>query len=233
MARWLPWAVGLVLLSLVAVVGVVLLLDGDDDDRTVGERPRNGSGSSESSEPRQDDATGQPDSAGTAGPVAPPDPDDVDDLTSAVRAEVPATAPPSRDRQNQPVRFVAANMWDGRPRTAWRMPGDATGETIVLDLGSEVVLTEVGLINGYAKVDGADDWYRANRRIRVVQWEFDDGTRVTQELSDQQTMQMADIDPVTTTTVRLHLLAVTAPAKGTTGRDFTAISELRLLGARG
>ena len=36
----------------------------------------------------------------------------------------------SRDRANRPVRFLPENMWDGRPRTSWRMPGDGTGEAV-------------------------------------------------------------------------------------------------------
>jgi hypothetical protein len=146
---------------------------------------------------------------------------------------VPAVAGPSRDRENNPVDFEARNLLDGRPRTSWRMPGDGTGETLTFDLGDPVVLTSVGLINGYAKVDGPDNWYRGNRRIRAVQWEFDDGTRITQDLEDRRTMQMVEIDPVETTAVRLHLVAVTPPGEGANARDFTAISEVRLLGADG
>lgn len=229
---WLPWLVALVLLTLVAGVGGYLLVSaGDDraDDRAGNERTADGP----TGGPSGDGATepDQPDSSGTGGPVAAPDPADVVDLTAGVSAEVPAVAPPSRDRANRPVRFVPANMWDGKPRTSWRMPGDGTGQTLVFDLGRDVVITEVGMINGYAKVDGPDNWYRGNRRIRAVQWEFDDGTRVTQELADDQELQMADLGPVATRTIRVHLLTVTPPGKGPNGRDFTAISEIRFLGA--
>ncbi|MDQ6524158.1 hypothetical protein RB608_11130 [Nocardioides sp. LHD-245] len=236
--RWLPWAVGVVVLALVAGIGAFLLVaSGGDDDRdragdddtgsatdqrTDGPRSVRPSGSSE--EPR-------PDSTGTAGPVEAPDPDDVADLTAAARAEVPATAPASRDRQNRPVTYDAANMLDGRPRTAWRMPGDGTGASLVFDLGQEVVLTEVGLVNGYAKIDGADNWYLGNRRIRVVQWEFDDGTRITQELTDRRPLQPLEVDAVASTRVVLHLLEVTPPGQGPAGRDFTAISDVRFRGA--
>ncbi|HVK28358.1 MAG TPA: discoidin domain-containing protein, partial [Nocardioides sp.] len=227
---WLPWLVALVLLALVAGVGGYLLVssgDGDQaDDRASNEQRTAGSNpSGDSSEPDQ------PDSSGTGGPVAEPDPADVADLSAGVTAEVPAVAPPSRDSANRPVRFVPANMWDGKPRTSWRMPGDGSGETLTFDLGQDVVITEVGMINGYAKVDGPNNWYRGNRRIRAVQWEFDDGTRVTQEFADGQQIQMADIGPVATRTVRVHLLTVTPPGRGANGRDFTAISEIRFLGA--
>lgn len=230
---WLPWLVALVLLALVAGIGGYLLVSsGDDDsaddragDRAGKEQTTDGPSGGGATEPDQ------PDSSGSGGPVAAPDPADVVDLTAGVSAEVPAVAPPSRDRANRPVRFVPENMWDDRPRTSWRMPGDGAGQTLTFDLGQDVVLTEVGMINGYAKVDGPDNWYRGNRRIRAVQWEFDDGTRITQEFADGQQIQMADIGPVATRTVRVHLLTVTPPGKGADGRDFTAISEIRFLGA--
>ncbi|MFW6866004.1 NADase-type glycan-binding domain-containing protein [Nocardioides sp. CPCC 206347] len=228
---WLPWVIALVVLALVAALGAFLLLGGDDGEQAADDsrddRSQSGDPSGEGSEPG---APEQPDATGTGAPVDAPDPDDIEDLTSDVTATVPSIAQPSRDRKGKPVRFVVANMWDGRPRTAWRMAGDGTGETLTFDLGEEVVITDVGMINGYAKVDGPINWYRSNRRVRAVQWEFDDGTRITQEFGDKQAMQMAAIGPVTTQTIKVHLLTVTAPGK-TDGRDFTAISEVRFLGA--
>ena len=218
---WLPWLAGLVLLALVAGVGALLLVGSDGG--TAEDRPDSRTDSSALS--------GRADSAGTGGPVEAPDPGHVEDLTSLATAEVPSVAPESRDRQNRPVSFRAANMFDGRARTSWRMAGDGTGATLTFDLGIEAVLTEVGLINGYAKVDGPDNWYQGNRRIRVVQWEFDDGTRITQDLAEQRSVQTLEMDPVLTRTVRLHLVEVGPPGTGPNGRDFTAISEVRLTGA--
>lgn len=231
---WLPWAIALVVLAVVAGLGAFLLIGGSDDDSAPDEA-RDGRDDPSAQTPGPSasgtDQPDKPDSTGTGAPADAPDPEDVVDLTADVSAEVPAVAPPSRDRQGQPVRFVAANMWDGRARTTWRMPGDGTGETLTFDLGTEVVLTDVGMINGYAKIDGPTNWYSGNRRVRAVQWEFDDGTRITQEFADRQTMQMAMIGPVRTSTVKVHLLTVTEPGKGANGRDFTAISEVRFLGA--
>lgn len=226
---WVPWVVAVVLLALVAGVGAVLLVGDGEDDSAAEDRP-----SGTTSAPTDQPSSGspeQPDASGTEGPVEAPDPEDVVDLTGDVTATVPAEAPPSRDRAGQQVRFVAANMWDGKPRTAWRMPGNGAGRTITFDLGQEVVITEVGMINGYAKVDGTDNWYQGNRRVRAVQWEFDDGTRVTQELADRREMQRAELGPIATRTVTVHLLVVTAPGTGPNSRDFTAISEVQLLGA--
>ncbi|MCX6401178.1 MAG: hypothetical protein NTX33_14765 [Propionibacteriales bacterium] len=230
---WWPWAIALVVLAVVAGLGALLLIGGGDDENAADEVPGAPTSAATAPSVSGTDEPEKPDSTGTGAPADAPDPEDVIDLTAGVSAEVPAVAPPSRDRQNQPVKFVAANMWDGSARTTWRMPGDGTGETLTFDLGAEVVLTDVGMINGYAKIDGPTNWYTGNRRVRAVQWEFDDGTRVTQEFADKQTMQMAMIGPVRTATVTVHLLTVTEPGKGTNGRDFTAISEVRFLGAPG
>ncbi|WP_408899119.1 NADase-type glycan-binding domain-containing protein [Nocardioides sp. R1-1] len=235
--RWLPWVAGVAVLALVAGIGAFLLLGSGDDsadsgvDGSSAGEPR--TADAEPATPGQSDGpdAARPDRAGTDGPVEAPPPGELGDLAASARARVPATAPASRDRQGNPVTYVAENMLDGRPRTAWRMPGDGTGRSIVFDLGAEVVLTEVGLVNGYAKVDGADDWYRGNRRVRTVQWEFDDGTRITQQLDDRRRMQLLPVGPLATSRVVLHLVAVSAPGAGPTGRDFTAVSDVRLRGA--
>lgn len=234
--RWLPWAIGVLMLALVAGIGTFLLVAAGGDDGERADDDRTGTATdrrTDETEPTRPDPSGRPrpDRTGTTGPVAEPPDDEVSDLTSTARAQVPATAPPSRDRRNRPVTYDAENMLDDRPRTAWRMPGDGTGATLVFDLGEEVVLTEVGLVNGYAKIDGADNWYLGNRRIRVVQWEFDDGTRITQRLTDGRALQSLPVGPVATTRVVLRLVEVTPPGEGPAGRDFTAISDVRLRGA--
>jgi hypothetical protein len=227
---WLPWVIAVVVVALVAGIGAFLVVSaGGDDSPSTKDRAGDG-GAPPASEPTTS-APVEPDSTGTGGPVEAPAPGDVVDLTAGASAEVPATAPGSRDRDNRPVTFEARNMLDGRPRTSWRMAGDGTGATLTFDLGREVVLTEVGLINGYAKVDGADNWYRGNRRIRAVQWELDDGTRITQELGERRTVQLIPVGPVATSRVVLHLVTVSAPGRGPNGRDYTAISEVRFRGA--
>ena len=211
-----------------------LLGSGDDADRGADDT-RNEQRTDDASDggPGEDSSTepDEPDSTGSDAPLPAPNPADVVDLADNVSADVPAVAPPGRDTRNKPVRYGPQNLFDNRPRTAWRMPGDGAGETLTFTLGQDAVLTEVGLINGYAKVDGPENWYQANRRIRAVQWEFDDGTRVTQTLNEQGALQVLAIDPVKTSTVRLHLLSVSQPAAGAKGRNYTAISEISLRGA--
>jgi hypothetical protein len=171
--------------------------------------------------------------ATTAGKPA-QQPDDPVQLAGGSRAEAPVTAPPNLDLGGQRVRYDAANMLDGDPATAWRMPGDGTGRTITFTLPANSVMTEVGLINGYAKLDRDSrarpiDWYLRNRRITAVRWSFDDGTEVTQELEQTRRLQKITIEPTRTTTVRLTLIGVSRPADRN-GRNYTPISEVSLIG---
>ncbi len=96
------------------------------------------------------------------------------------------------------------------------------------------MIDQVGLLNGYAKQDPGYDGYPANRRITEVEWVFDDGTTVEQTLADGvRDVQLVDTGGVEATSVELHVLAVTAPGRGPSGRDYTAISEVSLLGVPG
>jgi hypothetical protein len=126
-------------------------------------------------------------------------------------------------------------MLDGLPDTCWRMAGDGTGAELRFQLAAPTELTRVGLINGYAKkarVGGRSlDWYLGNRRVLAAQWVFDDGTTVDQPLGVTKQMQTIDLgDPVTTSTVTLRLAAVSSPGTGPSARDYTAVSEVTLVG---
>ena len=76
------------------------------------------------------------------------------------------------------------------------------------------------------------DWYLGNRRIESVAWVFDDGSKVRQELAE--TRERADWS---TSTRRRHRQSRAParrrsrrPGEGTAARDFTAISEVSLVG---
>ena len=58
---------------------------------------------------------------------------------------------PTRTSADRVVRYDPAQLLDGGGPPAWRMPGDGTGELITIRLAQPGVVTEVGLINGYAK----------------------------------------------------------------------------------
>ncbi len=153
-------------------------------------------------------------------------------------ARVPATAPPNQDVDGNMVRYEARNMLDGVPTTCWRMAGDGTGKVITFDLAAPTRLTKVGLVNGYAKTATDQrgrtlDWYHGNRRVLAVEWTFDDGTTVTQDLRDTKKMQTQRVDPVTTEHVRLRLVSVSPPGHGRAARNYTPISDVTLQGSAG
>ncbi len=226
---WLPWAAGAVVLLLVAGLGAWLLFGGDDSDPDlVADESR-----STPSKPEGQDKPAKPKEKQTKKPPAPGEPTDVASLATA---EVPATAAPGTDFDGNSVQYEARNMLDAVPATCWRMPGDGAGETITVELAETTELTTVGLINGYAKT-GTDasgqalDWYAGNRRILSVEWHFDDGSVVPQDLTETRKLQSMDIDPVTTSTVQLRLITVTPPGEGPSRRNYTAISDLALVGS--
>lgn len=228
-ASWLPWVLAAAVLVLVAGLGTALLLSGDDDP-APGNTERTASDTrspSESTEPTAEESPGPDDgeSADAGGP---------EDVSRTATVTVPATAPPNQDVDGNLVRYEGRNMLDGVPETAWRMPGDGSGETLILALAEPVTLTSVGLVNGYAKTatDGGAtfDWYAGNRRVLAVEWVFDDGTVVRQDLARTRELQTVDLEPVTTQRVELRLVSVSSPGTGPSARNFTAISEVSLVG---
>jgi hypothetical protein len=146
------------------------------------------------------------------------------------------TRAPGRDTAGNKTSYAASNMLDGDPKTAWEMPGDGSGKELVFTLARSTHLTSVGLVNGYAKTgeQGSKkvDWYAGNRRVLAVEWLFDDGQSVRQNLRQTRDMQTTHVD-ATTATVRLRLVKVSGPGKGAARRDMTAVSEVRLDGAAG
>jgi hypothetical protein len=221
---WWPWLVVAAVLVVVAVLGVRLLLSGGSDDAAPAAEestqaqkgPDKKPTKEPSSEPTKDQ---KPDKPGKPGDVAP-----------SARIDVPATAPPNQDVNGDTVTYEAANMVDGKADTCWRMPGDGTGSTITFTLPRETEVTQVGMINGYAKTAGSLDWYAGNRRILKATWEFDDGTVIEQDLTETRDLQSLELDPVTTKTVRLTLTEVSKPGSGPEARNYTAISEVSLTG---
>jgi hypothetical protein len=221
----MAWVAGAVALILVGGLGAWLLFGGDDSEPNLVV-------SDQQNQPSKPDPQDKP-----AKPKKKPgSPGEPGDVASQATATVPATAEPGTDFDGNVVQYEAPNMLDGVPATCWRMPGDGSGETITLALAEETELTRVGLINGYAKTDTDAsgrtlDWYAGNRRILSVEWVFDDGSVVTQDLGETRELQTLEIDPVTTSTVELRMTTVTPPGPGPSRRDYTAISELALVGA--
>ncbi len=154
------------------------------------------------------------------------------DLADSATFGVPATAPATTDLDGTLVAYEASQMADGNPATTWRTTGDATGAQVVITLAEPGVVTRVGLVNGYAKQVAGVDWYPNNRRILAVTWTFDDGTEVEQTFAERPAMQRMKVPAVETSTVTLTLTSVTPPGSGNLGRDYTAISEVSVIGRR-
>jgi hypothetical protein len=224
---WLPLALTLLLVLLMAVAGGLLLLSGGDgEERAEDPAPANGTAGTETSPPSEPSPTSPPPST----PPSPPPADGPQELARFATTTASKTAKPNLDTQGNQVRYEAANMLDGVAQTCWRMPGDGTGEEIVFTLSGPTELTEVGLINGYAKTSGKLDWYAGNRKVLAAEWVFDDGTVVPQSFSESRGMQSMPISPVTTSRVLLRLVAVGEPGKGPSARNYTAISDVSLVG---
>jgi hypothetical protein len=158
-----------------------------------------------------------------------------DEVAGHASAKAPRTAPPNQDVNGDQVSYDASNMLDGVPETAWRAPGNAADMTLVFTLADPTELHRVGMINGYAKTSTDSqgrtfDWYAGNRRIDAVVWEFDDGTKVRQQLQETRDLQTTDVPDVVTSKVLLHIVRVSKPGTGTASRDFTAISEVSMVG---
>jgi len=226
--------VALALVLTAGLGGVLLLASGDEDDVAVQEPAAVSSSAASPSQTPTPTPTPSPSPSPTSSETstAPSPPENVARLATAT---VPGTAEPNQDVDGNLVRFEARNMLDDVRTTCWRTPGDATGEIITLSLGEPTTLSRVGLVNGYAKTSegssGKLNWYRGNRRLLAVEWTFDDGTTVSQSLVETRSMQTLDIEPVTTSTVTLRLVGVSSPGAGRSARDYTAISDLALVGS--
>ena len=225
---WIAWVVGALLL--VALVLVLIQVFGTDGDE-VATDPTGGDSSAVTPEasPPPEEATSETTPEETEAPRG------VGkrlELARGAGVEVPGTAPPTTDFDGNLVAYEAEQMRDGNPSTTWRTAGDATGQTVTLTLAQPSVVDRVGLVNGYAKVVAGVDWYPNNRRVLAVTWGFDDGTTVEQTFAERPTMQLLKVPPVETTTLTITLTSVTPPGSGNLGRDYTAISEVSIIGRR-
>lgn len=191
-----------------------------------------------------DDVSGEPTASAPASttpseqtdkPTPSPRSDGQTDLAPLAEVEGPAPVPPGLDLANNRVTYPATNMLDDNPESAYRIPGNATNSVITFRLPEKSTITEVGLVNGYAKVDtrggSTIDWYDRNRRILRVEWRFDDGTSVVQDLQSTREMQLLEVDPVKTETIELTILAVSPPGAGRLGKNVTAISDVLIVGS--
>ena len=143
------------------------------------------------------------------------------------------TADSSNDAAGNPVSYNAINLTDGDPSTAWRK---ATGEWsaddyILITFDHPVMLTQVGLIPGYAKIDPktGTDRFLQNHRLQYVTWALSDGSTWEQEFVDEPTMQTIPVAG-TVTWVRVGSLSTRSDEQPAATRDYLAISDVSLIG---
>ncbi|GAA1448990.1 hypothetical protein GCM10009641_78220 [Mycobacterium cookii] len=216
-AVWVAFAVALMVLAV-----VLIRVFGTDGDATAADPE---TGASSATTPAEEDPSGSASDVprGIGKRL---------DLADSATFKVPATAPATTDLDGTLVAYEASQMADGNPATAWRTAGDATGQQVVITLAEPGVINRVGLINGYAKQVAGVDWYPNNRRILSVTWTFDDGTEVEQTFAERPAMQRMKVPPVETSTLTVTITSVTPPGSGNLGRDYTAISEVTVIGRR-
>jgi hypothetical protein len=222
---WIFWVLGAVLL--VGLVLVLLEAFATDEDGTAAPEPA----ASASSAPDDggDDASTEPDEGTEETPTGV---GKLVNLAAGASFDVPGTAPATTDFDGTLVAYEATQMQDGNPSTTWRTAGDATGQVVTITLPEPGVVYRVGLVNGYSKQVAGVDWYPNNRRILSVTWGFDDGSTVEQTFSERPGMQRLKVPPVETSTLTITLTSVTPPGSGNLGRDYTAISEVAVIGRR-
>lgn len=138
-----------------------------------------------------------------------------------------ATSKPGVEASGRRVSYGVAKLVDGDLTTAWRVAGDGVGTTIEAEWDEPVVLTSIGVVPGYAKVDEADhtDRFHQERRVVAVRCSFDDDPAITVTFADLAQLQAVAVD-VTTRKVNIEITQTTASPE----RDFTAISELAFQG---
>ncbi|MEU4418862.1 NADase-type glycan-binding domain-containing protein, partial [Nocardia salmonicida] len=224
----LTWIALLVVAMVAAAATGIWLATRDSGSGVAGNDPESSTSSTpDSSTTGPTDPTDEPDDGATDG-------DDID-LAPHTQVDAPRPARPGVDLAGKPVTYPASNMLDDDATTAYRMPGDATGVVIRFELPQASTIKQVGLINGYAKTDVRDDrtveWYTRNRRVLTVEWRFDDGTKVVQELTETPTLQTMPVDPIKTQVVELRILEVTKPPSGPLAKNVTSISDILLLGS--
>lgn len=127
--------------------------------------------------------------------------------------------------------FVASNAVDGDYETAWRVPGDGRGQYLLLEFAQPMIVSEIRIVPGYAKIDPRDNTNRfyQNRRVVRVRIETSDGIPIEATFVDAPIAQPIPLNGVTTNTIRVIIIETTDPG-AVNGRDFTPISEIEVYG---
>ena len=117
-------------------------------------------------------------------------------------------------------KFGSEMAVDGDPETCWMASGGTagSGNWIKLDFGKETTVTGIEIINGNtwdgfykgSYIDGYDELFEKNGRLRDFEIEFSDGTTYTGTASDVNEYEFSSNifyldEPVKTTYVKLYV----------------------------
>ncbi|HEY5821423.1 MAG TPA: hypothetical protein VIT20_05580, partial [Propionibacteriaceae bacterium] len=105
--------------------------------------------------------------------------------------------------------------------------------TVIFTFPADTTITELGLVNGYAKVDPASGAHRYGeyRRITKVTWTFPNGVTVPQTLTDgNESTQSVTVPDQQATQVVMTIDATTAPGSKEATRDAVLVSEVAFAG---
>lgn len=157
--------------------------------------------------------------------TTPPQPAQSQVLLRPVTVYASTAAEPSQDSPG--VTFDAANVIDGHLSTAWGVEGRGIGQTLTFVFDRPVHLTAVGMVPGYAKIDGTIgvNQFVQNRRVTQARYSFTDGSSLDISFSDNPVMQGVRVS-IDTTTVKITVLSLSPKVE----KDFTAISEVAFEG---
>lgn len=116
------------------------------------------------------------------------------------------------------------NLFDTQLQTAWveGVKGQGIGEYIAFEFDAPETLTQIELVNGYAK---SDKIFQANGRVKELRMTFSNGDVASIRLEDTSQTQM--IDMTGTKPATWVLLEITGVYESSRWSD-TAISEIRL-----
>ena len=155
-----------------------------------------------------------------------------------IEATAECQAPPATDSAGAPVNYRPTLMLDKDPNTAWRCEGTAVGTTISFAFPPGTMIVQLGLVNGYAKVDentGAHLYgqYRRITRARAT-WTLSNGSQFRQSLTDDaEAVQTLRIPVQETAEAVLRIDAATPPGRSAKPRDAVLISEAEFASPQG
>jgi hypothetical protein len=152
-----------------------------------------------------------------------------------VGATASCTSGPGVDSAGNRFTYEAGNAVDGQPDTAWRCDHDGVGASLLLTFNQPAVISWIGVVPGFAKIDPYDgtDRYLQGRKVSTARFVFDDGTYVEANFDTRSTprgTQVVRFAPTTTAHVDMVVLASVpgSPTNGFGPTDKIAISDLTI-----